>query len=306
MDTNTKALQAAVTEMTRDISGDVVGIAIGLYLPAELAREIRGEGGWRFECDLTTSSATYVFLDCDEAQLDQVNEALRGNSFPWVRSGLSYRAAPSGHQYRWYLRLDGEAPEATLRPIFENILGPSLPPSIAAQVLEDWMIQFDEENRNLRRLAEISALDAARVAELDRENRALRDQLSAIQGRAEELERLAKTATRDRRTAQRRELREVLQVLLPEVDFLRDSLDVITRELESFGPVLRELRSIASAAADHKAERVEGVSHWKERRFHTGQKHDGRLYFRKDDGSWVVLVSFKDSQRQDIEYLKTR
>jgi hypothetical protein len=44
-----------------------------------------------------------------------------------------------------------------------------------------------------------------------------------------------------------------------------------------------------------------------ETHFNTGQKDDGRLYFKRVDGTtWMELVSFKDSQERDIEYLTGR
>lgn len=306
MDTERNPLQAVVTELTRDVSGKVVGMAVSLYLPAQLAREIRGEArSWASYCDVGPDGLTYLFLDCDEAELDQVNEALRRSALPWRRSGLSYRAAPNGRQYRWYLRLEGEVSQAALRQILEDTLGPSSDAD-SSQALTDWIAQFDEENRVLRRLAGQGTHAAERIATLGQENRVLRDQLSALQARTLELERAAKLSTRQRRSSQRRELEDAITVLLPDIHLLRDSLDVITQELESFGPVLRELRNLCSAPTDVKGERVEGAPEWKERRFSTGQKHDGRFYFRNHGGAWRVLVSFKDCQKPDIEYLKSR
>lgn len=306
MDTEGIPLQAVVTELTRDVSGGVVGMAVSLYLPPELAREVRGEArSWASYCDAGTDGVTYLFLDCDEAELDQVNEALRRNALPWQRSGLSYRTAPDGRQYRWYVRLEGEVSQAALQQAVEDTLGPSGPHADSSQALADWIAQFDVENRDLRRLADQGTLAAERIATADQENQVLRDQLSTLQARALELERVAKLSTRQRRSSQRRELGDAISVLLPDVRLLRDSLDVITQELESFEPVLHELRNLCIAPASVKWERVEGAPQWKERRFSTGQRHDGRVYFRNHGSTWLVLVSFKDSQKQDIEYLKS-
>jgi len=295
MATEQHPLQAVVTELTRDVSGGVVGMAVSLYLPAQLAREIRGKAGlWASYCDVGTDGVTYLFIDCDEAELEQVNDALRRNALPWRRSGLSYRAAPDGRQYRWYVRLESEVSQDVLRQVLDDTLGPSHDAD-SAQALNDWIAQFDEEKR-----------DAAKWnATQDQVIRELRDRLSALQARMADLERAEKPSDRQRRGSNRRELGNAIGVLLPGMLFLKNSLDVIIQELESFEPVLRELRSLCSAAADVKGERVEGAREWKERRFSTGQKDDGRLYFRNDGSTWLVLVSFKGSQKQDIEYLKS-
>jgi hypothetical protein len=304
MDTGMNPLQAVVTALTRDISGEIVGMAVGVYLPNELARKIRGEPRWDSYCDVGTDGVTYLFLDCDEAELNQVNDALRRRAMPWRRSGLSYRTAPDGYQYRWYVRLEGDVSPPALRAVLDQTLGPSRSHADSLQMLDEWITHFDEEVRDLRRRAAQGSASVEQIAALEHENRILRDQLTALQARSVELERAARLSTRQRRTLQRREHGETIRLLLPDVQLLQNSLAVITQELESYEPILRELRSLCSNPAEVKGERVEGAPQWRERRFSTGQKHDGRLYFRRDGAKWLALVSFKDCQEQDIEYLK--
>ena len=269
MDTRKASLQAVVTELTRDVSGEVVGMAVSVYLPAQLSREIRGEArSWAFCCDIGDDGVAYLFLECDEAELNQVNEALRCHALPWRRSGLSYRTAPDGRQYRWYIRLECEVSEAALRQIIENTLGPS-------------------------------SADTARIATLEQEKHVLNKRMS-------DLEREAKRSASQRRSSPRRDLGNVIRILLPNIHFLRDSLDVITQELESFEQVLRKLHNLCSDPANVEGKKVESARKWKwqEKHFCTGQKDDGRFYFTKDGSTWRVLVSFKDSQKRDIDYLK--
>ncbi len=267
MDTRDAPLQAVVTELTRDASGEVVGMAVNVYLPTQLSREIRGEArSWASCCDVGDDGVAYLFLECDEAELNQVNEALRRHALLWRRSGLSYRAAPDGRQYRWYVRLEGEVSEDALRQIIENTLGPSF-------------------------------ADAGRIATLEQEKDVLNNRIS-------DLEREVKRSHPQRRYSPRHDLGSVIRILLPDIHFLRDSLDVITQELQSFELVLGKLRDLCRDHVNVKGERVEGTGKWKEGHFSTGQKNDGRFYFTKDDSTWRVLVSFKDSQKRDIDYLK--
>jgi len=301
MDTEGNPMQAVVTELTRDVSGGVIGMAVSLYLPAQLAREIRGKArSWASCSDVGDDGVTYLFLDCDEAELDQVNEALRRNALSWRRSGLSYRTAPDGRQYRWYVRLEDEVSEIVLLQIIENTLGPKSADADSSQGLADWILQFDEENHNLRRLVDQGTLA------VEKENRVLQDLISSLQTKIADLEQAAKLSPQQSRRSQRRELGTAISILLPDIHFLRDSLDVITQELESFEPVLLELYSLCSAPVDVKGERVGGAPPWRERHFSTGQKHDGRFYFRNDGDTWHILISFKNSQKRDIDYLKSR
>ncbi|MDR4495686.1 MAG: hypothetical protein R3B74_14985 [Nitrospirales bacterium] len=281
LDKEKNPLQAVVTQLTRDVSGEVLGMAVGFYLPDPLVREIQGETrNWTSYCDVDADGVTYLFLDSDEAELEQVNEVLRHNGLPWRRSGLAYRVAPDGRQYRWYIRLDGDLSKSVLQNILEDTLGPSRNYAESSQVINEWMIeQFDEENRDLR------------------------GQLKTLQDKIHEIDRTPKPVPKQRGGSQRRELGNTIKVLLPAIHFLRDSLDVIT-EIESVEPILRDLGILCSAPAEIKGERVEGASPWKERRFSTGQKHDGRFYFKNQDSTWVVLISYKDCQKQDIAYLK--
>ena len=87
------------------------------------------------------------------------------------------------------------------------------------------------------------------------------------------------------------------------MSLLRGSSLVIVQELERSDPVLRELQRLSTSAGDVRAKRVQRAPEWKELSFSTGQKNNGRLYFKQKDETWLVLVSFKDSQERDIDYL---
>ena len=284
MDEHLEPLRAVVTELTTDISAAVVGAAISLYLPAQLVATLLGSAqGWEFCCDTAADGATYLMLNCDEAELTRVSNALRRQGLQFVRSGLSYSLAPDGRQYRWYVRLEGECPEQTLSTILNDTLGASRRYIDANR----WIAEFDSEN-----------------ARLSAENTALRVETTDLRGRVSELQRVLDSPLRQQRVPPKRGLDIILKTLLPRLVLLRDSLDVMERELESYEPVLRELRVLCWTPSEVRAERVESAPEWKERHFSTGQKDVGRLYFRQGDGTWMVLVSFKQYQARDVQYLK--
>lgn len=100
-------LDAVVTELTSDVDASVVGAAVTFYAPATLVTDILSQaGGWEFCCDTLPEGATYLMLNCDEAELTRVTVALDQSGLHPVRSGFSYSQVSDGRQYRWYVRLE--------------------------------------------------------------------------------------------------------------------------------------------------------------------------------------------------------
>ena len=160
--------------------------------------------------------------------------------------------------------------------------------------LNQWIEEFEHENVRLRN--ENGALWS--------DNAALRAENTKLKARIQTLEQAPKSE-RQAHSSRGRELGGVIDALLPGILLLRDSPEVIEHKLENFEPVLHELRLLCYEPAAIRGERVQGAPGWRERHFHTGQKDDGRFYFRRrDDATWMVLVSFKQCQERDIEYLR--
>jgi hypothetical protein len=290
MDTRPEALEAVVTELTSDISAEVVGAAISFYVPRELAAGITSQAeGWDFCCDSTAGGGLYLMLNCDEAELTRVTEALRRHGFEWTRSGLAHGIASDGRRYRWYVRLEVAPPSQVLA----KLLGDTLGASRRVIGANEWIAEFEPENVRLR----------IENDTLSKENSALREENTQLNARIEELAHTP-SAKQERRAARGRPVDGVIATLLPRIRLLRDSLDVVERELESPLPVLRELRQLCWEPSAVRGERVENALEWREKHFATGQKSDGRIYFRHADGAYHVLVSFKDCQERDIGYLR--
>ncbi len=281
MDAGHNPLEAVVTELTSDIAGSVVGAAANVYLPRELSARIEGMSEeMHYYADVGTEGVTYVMVDCDEAVLNQLCTALTDAGFKCTRTGLAHRPAPNGRQYRWYLRLEGDI---TTEEIDEFFLSA---PGEWTGTLEDWMAQFDSETVGLKA-----------------EKEQLAEQVGLLEAGLKEARRLEDRARSSK--ALESQLIDVVDVLLPEVEFLKDSRKVVLRELSSFKPVFAELHAIATEPVV-KGQAVEGASGWRERHFNTGQKDDGRLYYKRQDGKWLVLVSFKSSQKHDMRWLGKR
>ena len=93
---------------------------------------------------------------------------------------------------------------------------------------------------------------------------------------------------------------------VPDVELIRDSRDVISRELGSLESLLHELHTFVCRGAEVRAGAVQGAEGWRELHYSTGQKDDGRIYFRRTGTKVRALVSFKREQGRDIEYLRRR
>jgi hypothetical protein len=95
---------------------------------------------------------------------------------------------------------------------------------------------------------------------------------------------------------------ELVGLLLPNITFLRDSANVLLRQLRSRAPVLKLLRELSAQPGSTKGTRIQATT-WLERHFSTGEGANGRLYFCPGVRP-KVLVSFKAMQSGDIRYLK--
>lgn len=163
--------------------------------------------------------------------------------------------------------------------------------------------EFDAENQRLRDENQQLRDENERLRS---ETGQLRSENADLKTRVAELQRPPQPATSQQAGSRRRELDGVIDAVLPGILLIRDSVSVMERDPISCEAVLRDLRTLRweQPALPVGAKPVQGAPPWLESHFRTGQKDDGRLYFRKRDGRWIALVSFKARQDRDVEYLK--
>ena len=106
-----------------------------------------------------------------------------------------------------------------------------------------------------------------------------------------------------------REIEAVLATLLPRVRLLRNSLDVIAVEYADRRDLYRVLADLERCEGGvpprwKTTQAVEGVI--QKSHVGNGQDNQGRVYARRIDASWSVLVSHKADQPRDIAWLKRR
>jgi hypothetical protein len=102
------------------------------------------------------------------------------------------------------------------------------------------------------------------------------------------------------------DLASILGVLLPGLHFLRDSVPFLAGELDDPAPVYRLLRALDASGGEMPpgTKPLEGARGWWELYYRTGPRDIGRLYFRISGGTKDVLVSSKNNQDQDLDYLR--
>ncbi len=102
------------------------------------------------------------------------------------------------------------------------------------------------------------------------------------------------------------ELQTVLRTLLPGIELVRGSADFILTELEDRRDLYAKLRLLVDDPVSVGGKRVHAADGWLEVHMSTGRGRDGRLYYRKRDQGWSVLVSDKAAQPNDFQWLKAQ
>ena len=109
----------------------------------------------------------------------------------------------------------------------------------------------------------------------------------------------------------RDEISDVLEILLPKVRPIRDTLDVLATEFRDRRSVYRIFRQLASAESGRPSEgKWKTVANlhgdWIESHVANGNDDSGRLYARLDpsERSWAVLLSHKGQQTRDLAWLR--
>jgi hypothetical protein len=79
---------------------------------------------------------------------------------------------------------------------------------------------------------------------------------------------------------------------------------VLTGEFADRGGLYRSLIELDSGALGRAWKKLHGAPGWWERHVSNGQDDSGRIYARRGEGSWEVLISHKSQQARDITWLE--
>jgi len=281
-----------ITEVSSDMNGRVISVTLGLYLPKDIAGQVNQssiqDSDWF--CEEGQTGAVYLLLNCHQAMLAQVIAHLEDQGLPFMRHGRSYHPALNGRQYRWFIRFGKTVSMAQIEQFCRDVLGIQPPPDDSA------------ETEELTELFELADSEAQALIE---KNTALMRSLDDLKAEHETFK--CQVLEKERQVERLTQLpNDLLDVLLPNMVFKRDSLDVLLKELKSFKDVLGILRTLESDPQQVKCKRVQSAGKWLECHFNTGVANDGRLYFKQEEDQRFVLVSLKSEQKRDVQYLAKR
>lgn len=199
--------------------------------------------------------------------------------------------------------------ELRLRQIQET----ALKPKDIAEIRENYECTIQTLSQELeekeKELASWISHFEPEVQERDQEITALKSQILELQNQiaivSEDKTRLI-AQIQERRAPREPErenpeylFRETLHILLPNIELLGGSFDTLWREMQKPLRVIEKLPVLGQL----KGKRVRRSDEWLER--HIGR--EWRLYFRQcEDSKYQVLISHKNTQEADIDWLRSQ
>ena len=279
LDNNQLDKIAYLTELKCDLANKIYGVKITIPVSKDILHSFKSDQTKEidFEFDISSRENLYLLVDCEDAILDEISNAIKKLNIKIHRAGLSYTPSSNGKQFKWYLRLDNDADKNNI----ELALRHKYP--------------LLEEKYNERINAEYLELQDENLSELESENQTLSKELHTLKFN------LGNFKKRERLYAHQFE--SMLSIFLANVTFISDSIDILKNEIKDYTTALSKITEIYNTV-NFKAKKIQTLNKWFEIHYNTGQKDDGRIYFKKENHQMQVLVSFKSGQKKDIEYLK--
>jgi hypothetical protein len=99
------------------------------------------------------------------------------------------------------------------------------------------------------------------------------------------------------------EISTLLASVRPDLRFLRESVTVLIGEFADRRGLYRALIELGSDALGRAWKKMHAAPGWWERHVSNGQDDSGRLYVRRVERHWEVLVSHKSQQARDLGWL---
>lgn len=278
MDSGRMVATARIINIKSNINNKNYGVKIAIPVSLEIYDSLKSDDHKEisFEFNYSPNGNLYLLLDCEELVLSEVAHAIERAGIVVIRSGVSFSSSSSGKSYRWYIRLENDASKTGI----EKVLRKKFPLLDVQDELEitNLYIEYQEEE----------------IQELKEQFQKVLTQNDSLLKTIERYER--------RNTAFENQFEKMLDTFLPSVTFVRDSTDILKREVLDYTIALTKIQQ-HYLDPQKKAKKVQTLDKWFECHYSTGQNDDGRIYFRRRNNEMHVLVSFKKSQKHDILFL---
>jgi hypothetical protein len=291
--------KAYITELKCDLSKEIYGVKISFCInPVHIYLFSQKEEAIDVFFDKSDSGNLYLLLKCEQSILKSVKELFKENNLDIYRSGISYRIAKNGRYYDWYFFLSENEDQELIQKLLEDRF-PILKEKSDNEFKELYYSSLEEDIVNLKKtkqklVEEDLPLKEKKLNTLENYNSLLLEENTKLKCNLEKSNKLLDQGDN--------QLEKTISVLFPEVVFLNPSFDVLQREVLDFSKALCKIRSIVFDA-NFKGKPIRTLDNWFDIHFSTGERNDGRIYFKKSNGKITILVSFKGEQSKDIKRL---
>jgi hypothetical protein len=229
---------------------------------------------------------------------------------PWVGDPVD---GVFGTNFIRFIRPAADDLRQSLAIILEKILTPGSAgpePADRARALTVELLKVRAELARVEVAQTAKRLEPAAESEtellrLRKENSALLEEIADLN---RQLAENAPVRSEPRRAAGRLqdEIAISLTALRPDLRLLRDSLTVIAGEFADRRGFYRAVVELRPELVTSSWKKIRGASNWLERHVSNGQDDSGRIYARRCNNGWDLLISHKSQQARDIAWLSRR
>lgn len=267
--------RATIVGLKCDPKKNIFGVRISLPLDEDTFEKLEDPNQEiEFFFNVNEKNNKYLFLNCSENTLDQIQKTIESANINIERIGVSFSPSSDGKLYSWYIKLG----EHVDKRIIENLL---------------------ENNFNIHKDKEINQ----EYIELqDEEISELKNRINKLSAEVQKSESTLEKYTRINKT-RNEEFDKLIRLTNPKVIFIRDSIEILLNEVKDYSDPIKK---VIEYKQDHqkKGKKINTLSNWFEIHYNTGQKDTGRIYFKRDTENFYVLISFKNTQNKDIRFLQ--
>ncbi|MBQ4915280.1 HIRAN domain-containing protein [Maribacter sp. MMG018] len=278
LDQNAIFSWARIVALKCDLVENIHGVKIAIAVSPEIiTSNTPKQKDIHFRFDKSEHNNLYLLLDCDERTLGEIIKLLNQSLFEIIRSGVSYRPGSDGNLYSWYLRLENSVDQESIHKLLRD----------------NFPILNERYNHELEE--EYFELQSEEIEDLKSRNKVLTEELSHAKKNLIKFQSI--------HSHRSNQFKDLINLTLPKVQFMGDSIDVLNNEIQDYSGPLKKIKEILNNN-NYKAKKIKTLNGWFELHFNTGQRDDGRLYYRRCAHQLDVLVSFKKTQSKDIQFLK--